>query len=120
MAKLFTVTAPLTIRSPNGDKRVAAALYPHPEGILYFELYWDVVAQEQGIEFAAHVIRGEIKGEGPWKVGDHVLHVLGCHGSEPQLAHLFECWQQHCQQKGYAQNSREMLIEHARKMGALC
>ncbi|HKJ07513.1 MAG TPA: hypothetical protein VKA76_00340, partial [Gammaproteobacteria bacterium] len=39
-----------------------------------------------------HRVPGPIHGDGPWKVGDHVVQVLGCHGSDPDLAVAYEQW----------------------------
>ena len=118
MADIFTVTSPMTIRTPNGDKTIMAAVYPHPDGILYFDLYWDQIEKTKGIEHAAHIIAGELKGDGPWKVGEHVITLLGCQGSEPMLAQVFAQWVTHVEQQGFPDSSRELLKETARKLGA--
>ena len=89
MSNIFQVTAPLVIRSPDGVKKIMAEFFPHPEGLLYFDLYW----HELGPESAFHVITGEIDGEGPWKIANHVITVLGCQGTDPDLAATWENWQ---------------------------
>lgn len=89
MAELFTMKSPLVIRFPDGRKHIMAEYFRHPEGLLYFELFW----HQQSDSEAIHLVRGEYKGEGPWKVGDCVISVLGCHGSDPELASLFSEWQ---------------------------
>ena len=61
MADLFTVTAPLMIRCPNGEKRVMAALFRHAEGLLYFDLFWDRQDDGQGVHLVAGDIRGNEK-----------------------------------------------------------
>lgn len=93
MAELFSVKAPLMIRSPHGGEKVIAEIYPHPEGIIFFEIFWDQIPDDGGI----YIIRGEIKGEGPWKVGDYVINVLGCQGSQPELANDHSQWQMYLQ-----------------------
>jgi len=89
MAELFSVRAPLMIRSPHGGEKVIAELFPHPEGILFYEIFWDQLPGDQGL----YLVRGAIKGEGPWKVGDYVINVLGCQGSQPELAADYGQWQ---------------------------
>lgn len=93
MADLFSVTSPLVIRSPRGGEKVIAELFPHPNGLLFFEIFWNQMPDQKGI----HLIEGEVHGEGPWKVGEYVIHVLGCHGSNADLALEFSQWQMYLQ-----------------------
>lgn len=93
MADLFAMKSPLMIRFPDGDKRIMAEYFRHPEGLLFFEVFWGQSKDDNGI----HLVKGEYKGEGPWKVGDSVINVLGCRGSEPELAGLFAEWQEYRQ-----------------------
>jgi hypothetical protein len=67
---------------------VIARHFPHPRGMLYFDLFWHRREPEQGI----HLITGEISGEGPWKIGEFVINVLGCHGTDAELAMEFDNW----------------------------
>lgn len=90
MAGLFSLTAPLTVTGPNGQRRVIAACFRHAEGVLVFELGWHAAESVEGL---IHVVPGVVTGEGPWKVGDNVFNVLGCHGSDPALALDWERWQ---------------------------
>jgi hypothetical protein len=62
MADLFTVTAPLLIRRPDGRQHVAAEIFRHPHGVVYFELFWNLRDPEQSV----HVVTGTFKGDGPW------------------------------------------------------
>lgn len=59
------------------------------DGLLYLTPFWT----ELKIEDALHFAPGPIKGTGPWKVGDAVVTVLGCHGTDAELASAFACWQ---------------------------
>lgn len=93
MADLFAVTSPLMIRSPHGGEKLIAELFPHPEGIIFFEIFWNQSSDNQGI----HFIEGDVKGEGPWKVGDYVINVLACHGTNQELAQDFAQWQMYLQ-----------------------
>ncbi|MBW5290846.1 MAG: hypothetical protein Rsou_1159 [Candidatus Ruthia sp. Asou_11_S2] len=87
--KLFTMQSPLYIKYPNGETRVIEVLFEHPEGILYFELFW-----EKDPTYSIHIIKGEVMGDGPWKVGQCSLHVLGCNHTHPQLCEMRAFWQQ--------------------------
>ena len=64
------------------------ACFQHPDGILYFRPFWDQLHDGEGIQ----IVTGEIKGEGPWKVGDAVVTVLGCQGTNPEQAAEFADW----------------------------
>ncbi|WP_296698517.1 hypothetical protein [Thiocapsa sp. UBA6158] len=37
MADIFSVTAPLALRCPDGTRKVIAACFPHSRGLLYLE-----------------------------------------------------------------------------------
>ena len=89
MVDLFSVTAPLVIRSPYGGEKIIAELFSHPEGIIFFEIFWNQLEKNNGV----FVIKGEIKGEGPWKIGEYVINILGCHGTNAELAEDFAQWQ---------------------------
>ena len=88
MADIFTVTAPLRVRLPSGDSKVVAELCKHPRGLVMFDLYW-----LDNPQHAIHLLEGEIKGEGPWKIADHIFYVLGCHGTDAGLATDYSHWQ---------------------------
>ena len=92
MADLFRITAPLAVRRA-GSERVVAAHFPHPQGLLYFDLYWHMGIPAETI----HLIEGSVSGDGPWKIGDSVIRVLGCHGTDPDLAAQFAAWQEYLQ-----------------------
>jgi hypothetical protein len=87
MADLFSVTAPLLIRLPTGDMHVMAEHFPHPRGLVYFDLFWHLGNPHLGV-----LVEGIIKGDGPWKIGDAVVRVLGCHGTDGALARRFGEW----------------------------
>lgn len=87
MADIFTVTAPLKVRLPSGEQQVIAELYDHPDGLIYFDLHW-YQDKDKGI----HLLQGELKGEGPWKIADHIFYVLGCRGTDAELATEFDEW----------------------------
>ncbi len=88
MADLFSVTAPLTLLTPDKDESLIAELFKHPKGLLVFEPYWHLKNAEEGI----HLIKGWIEGEGPWKISGHIIKVLACHGTNACLADEYNEW----------------------------
>ncbi|MGD8274706.1 MAG: hypothetical protein PVJ30_02025 [Thiohalocapsa sp.] len=90
--KPYDVTAPLALRwRSSGTAKVVAACFPHPDGLLYLDLFWHRQTPAQ----AAHLLRGELTGEGPWRIGDCVISVLGCHNTDPDLADDFARWREY-------------------------
>ncbi|WP_201340858.1 hypothetical protein [Abyssogena phaseoliformis symbiont] len=89
MNKLFTMCSPLYIKYPNGETRVIEALFEYLKGVLYFEFFL-----EKDLTYSINIIKGEVMGEGPWKVGQCSLHVLGCNHTHPQLCEMHAFWQQ--------------------------
>jgi hypothetical protein len=89
--KPYDVTAPLALRWRDGGAKVAAACFPHPAGLLYLDLFWH---QKTPAE-AAHLLRGDLTGDGPWRIGDCVIAVLGCHNTDPDLADDFARWREY-------------------------
>lgn len=114
MADLFTVTAPLALRMPDGTRKVIAACFPHPLGLLYLDTFWHLSTPDR----AAHLIRGALTGEGPWKIGGAVLTVLGCHNTDPDLAEPFARWQQYLETHGDEYPPPEQIRGIARRLGA--
>jgi hypothetical protein len=115
MADLFTVKTPLAIRLPDGSRRVLMEFFPHPDGLLGFELFWE---QQDDPRSMIEVYPGEIKGDGPWKVGDAVLTVLACHGTDSELASHFASWQLE-REMGKVYPSDLAVLEIAQELGAL-
>lgn len=115
MADLFSVTAPLLIRLATGDMYVMAERFPHPRGLLYFDLYWHLGNPHKG----AHIVEGIIKGEGPWKIGDAVVRVLGCQGTDGALARRFDEWRAYIGDDAAAYPARAEIAIIARQHGAM-
>jgi hypothetical protein len=115
MADLFSITAPLMIRRPDGTSHVMVERFRHPEGLVYFEPFWHIGNADERI----HRVTGPIKGEGPWKVGQCVIHVLGCHGTDFCLASAFDEWRQHLFENGDAYPPRLLIEAIARRHGAV-
>ena len=114
MADLFTMKAPLMIRFANGEKHIMAEYFKHPEGLLFFDVFWN---HPHAVD-AIHLVKGEYKGEGPWKVGDAVINVLGCRGVDADLAGLFSEWQTYLQMAGDEYPSDDDIKSIARSRGA--
>ena len=115
MADLFSVTAPLVIRFPDGEKRIMVERFPLANGLLYLEPFWT----QQEPETAFQRVEGPLRGDGPWKVGDAVITVLGCQGTDPAMAGLHARWQTHMQEPGFEFPPREIVEALARERGAL-
>ena len=115
MADLFSITAPLLIRYPDGSRHVMLERFPHPEGLVYFRTFWDQLPLQQGVQ----LVRGELHGSGPWKVGAAVITVLGCHGTDPDEAAKYAAWQFHREQLGDAYPGPDRLEQIAREAGCL-
>jgi len=94
MVDLFTVTAPLAIRLADGRKEVVVEKLSYNDGLIYLPPFWP----EMPIEEVIRYVPGPIKGDGPWKVGDAVIAVLACHGTDAQLASDFSNWQSYLMQ----------------------
>ncbi len=95
MADLFSVTAPLRIQVAKKNLYVIAECYPHPRGLVYLDLYWNELITTSNA--CIHLIEAELKGEGPWKIANNVIHVLGCHGTNAELAADHANWLDYCQ-----------------------
>ena len=91
MADPYTVTAPLALRHPDGTEQVIAACFPHPDGLLYLDCFWHLRTPQE----SAHLIRGELRGEGPWQIGGCLIRVLGCQHTDPHLAEPYARWREY-------------------------
>lgn len=114
MAAIEDVTAPLVIRFANGTEQVVAHCFPHPRGLLYLDLFW----HERTPEEAAHLLRGQLRGDGPWRVEDAVIRVLGCHNTDPHLQSQYLPWKEYLEQQGDLYPPRKQIREIARRLGA--
>ena len=117
MADLFTVKAPLTIRLSDGTRHVMAEWFPleREPGLIYFELYWHL---QRPAARAIHRIGGAVHGDGPWKIADNVITVLGCQGTAADLANSYAEWQFYLQQGAPGYPVREAIHGLARAHGA--
>ena len=111
---LFTVTAPLTIKDPHGDRKIIIEKFRHREGLLFFEPFWHI----HGLDRCVHLVRGELTGEGPWKIAGHIITVTGCHGSDPDMATQVSEWQAFLGMTDQRYPAAEEIRYLAQKLGA--
>lgn len=111
---IFSVTAPLMVRLPDNTRFVVAEMFPHENGLLFFEPFWHQMQNGQGI----HVAEGILKGDGPWKIGDAVINVAGCHGTDPEIAASVADWQEYLQACDGYYMSKDDILAAARANGA--
>lgn len=115
MADLFSITAPLLIRLPDGAQHVMAERFPHPNGLVFFELFWNLRDPNETV----HRVEGPLKGDGPWKVGDAVVRVLGCHGTDGVLARQFDQWRAYLTEHADTYPACAFIEAIARRLGAV-
>lgn len=118
MADLFSVVAPLlVVHRDTGVRRLMAERFPvaQGEGLVYFEPFWHL---QRPASRAIHRITGAIQGTGPWKVGDCVIRVLGCQGTDPELASAHAEWQAYLERGTPGYPARNALRVLARDLGA--
>jgi hypothetical protein len=113
LTDLFSITAPLLIRHAGGVKHVMIECFRHPDGLVYLRRFRGREPDAQDM----HFVQGEVTGEGPWKIGDAVMTLPGCHGSNPGETAEFAEWQFHAGQLGDACPSRSELEKMARDRG---
>lgn len=111
---LFTVTAPLTIKYPDGTKKIIIEKFPHPQGLLLFEPFWHV----KGLDACVHLIHGELQGDGPWKIDGHIITVTGCQGTDPEMAAALAEWQTFLATPEPGYPGDESIRQLAKKLGA--
>jgi hypothetical protein len=114
MADLFRVTAPLVVHYRDGRQEIAVERFRHPEGLLYFTPFWHRGDPAKTIR----LLRGEIRGEGPWRIGEAVIRVLGCQGAEPGCALEYETWQAYLATEPEDYPPRPLIEAIARRLGA--
>ena len=114
MADIGSVSAPLVLRDPQGHEKIIAAAFRHPRGLLYLDLYWHLSTPHE----AAHLLEGELRGEGPWRIAEYRLRVLGCHNTDPHLADDFAAWKEYLARHGDAYPPRAQILEIAARLGA--
>jgi hypothetical protein len=90
VADLFSVTAPMAIRyRDSGVQQVMVERLPYADGLLYLPAFWT----DRPLQQALRYVPGPVEGDGPWKVGNSIVTVLACHGTDAALAGEFTAWQ---------------------------
>lgn len=114
MADLFQMTAPLLIRHKSGERHIMVERFPLDDGtgLVYFEIFWHL--HRPALQ-AIHCVEGQICGDGPWKIGDSIVTVLGCHGTDPELASAYAEWQSFLQQGAPGYPARDAIRALARE-----
>lgn len=113
MAQIESVTTPLVIKFSDGNERVVAACFPHPKGLLYLDLFWHHSTPDQ----AAHLLPGTLSGEGPWRIGDNLIRVLGCHHTDPALQLQYLPWKEYLESHPSDYPERDQIHDIARRLG---
>lgn len=113
MAELDCVTAPLVIRFDDASERVVARAFPHPKGVVWLDLFWHQHSPSE----AAHLIEGTLSGEGPWRVGNAVIRLLGCGGTDPHLQDQYIPWRDYLNQQSGEYPPEAQIREIARRLG---
>jgi hypothetical protein len=112
---LFSITAPLVIRYPDGTKHLAIEIFKHPDGLIYFRPFWHITCHGDMI----HLIEGVIKGDGPWKAGDCTISIAGCHGTDLDIALELADWQGYLMEHNGEYMPGERVQEEALRCGAI-
>ena len=102
------------IRYPDQARHVIIEKFPHPDGLLYFEPFWHLADDDS----LTHVVGGAFSGDGPWKMGDAVITVAACHGTDPEIASAVAEWAQYLQMCDGEYLVQERILEAARSLGA--
>ena len=113
MAQIDTVTAPLVIRFSEEEEKVVARAFSHPLGLVYLDLFWHESTPDQ----AAHLIRGKLQGEGPWRIGNARIRVLGCGATDPHLQEQYLPWRDFLNQYPDRYPPEAQIMEIARRLG---
>ncbi|MFA7388220.1 MAG: hypothetical protein WCZ87_11245 [Thiohalobacteraceae bacterium] len=118
MADLFSMVAPLLVlHRDTGVRRLMAERFPlaQGDGLIYFEPFWHL---QRPASRAIHRLTGAVQGSGPWKIGDCVVRVLGCQGTDPELASVYAEWQAYLEGGAPGYPARDALLALARDQGA--
>ena len=115
MPDLFDMNRPLAVKYKNGEKFIMVAYYQHAEGIVYLEPFW----QQKTEDKKAVVLKGKLSGDGPWKIGQAVISLVGCHNTDPELAQMLSDWEFHLQEVGSDYYQPEGIRSLAKQYGGL-
>ena len=113
MAQIDTVTAPLVIRFSREEEKVVARAFSHPLGLVYLDLFWHQSTPDK----AAHLIQGKLCGEGPWRVGEARIRVLGCANTDPHLQEQYLPWRDYLSQHPEEYPPEDQIRKIAKRLG---
>ena len=116
MPAIEDITAPLIILFDHGEKKLAAACFRHKLGLLYLDPFWHLAKPSE----AAHIIKGKLKGDGPWRIDNATIRILGCHNTDPEieLQHEHQEWKDYLNQTS-DYPSRPQILDIAQRLGAI-
>jgi len=120
MANIDEMTAPLVIRFADGSEQITAHCFPHPLGLLYLDPFWNLSSPDE----AAHLVRGRLEGDGPWKSSDEdgktlaSVRVLGCQNTDPHLHPHYQPWKAWLENNPSQYPGPDQIRTIARKLGA--
>tara|TARA_Y100001935_G_C17009952_1_gene362438 strand:+ start:246 stop:599 length:354 start_codon:yes stop_codon:yes gene_type:complete len=112
--KISEITTPLVLRDPAGNEKCIAEAFEHPLGLLYFELFWNKSTPDK----AAHIIKGKLIGEGPWRIGEFRIRTLGCHNTDPHLVQQSSEWASYLANERNEYPPKNQIADIAKRMGA--
>lgn len=115
MAAIHSIASPLVLRFGDDREQVVAACFRHRLGLVWLDLLWWLGSPAD----KAHLIEGELQGEGPWKIGEVSIRLLGCHHTDPHLEPQLEEWRDWLARNPEGEPSRERVLEVGRKLGGL-
>ena len=88
MPEIESINSPFAILFDDGSKILAAACFRHELGLLYLDPFW----HQQKPDQAAHIIKGQLKGDDPWRIGEATIRLAGCQHTDPELQTLKSKW----------------------------
>lgn len=112
MADIATVRSPMLLSFNDGNKKLIAAAFPHRLGLMYFDLYWPQLAPAD----AVHILQGKLTGDGPWKIANAVIRLVGCQNTDPDEQDALAAWEHFINTNSYPPH--EQILEIAGKLGA--
>jgi hypothetical protein len=114
MLAIESITSPFAILFDDGTKKLAAACFRHELGLLYFDPFWHQQMPDQ----AAHLIKGTLKGNDPWRIEGATIRLLGCQNTDPELQTLNSTWSDFLK-TAVDYPPLEQIHEIARRLGAI-
>ena len=114
MPAIERINSPFAILFDDGSKILAAACFRHKLGLLYLDPFW----HQQTPDKAAHIIKGELKGDDPWRIEGATIRLAGCQNTDPELHLLKSKWSEYLQEAD-DYPSVEQIHDIARRLGAI-